>query len=66
VIRAGDKVLGNVVYNNYNGGDTTYEWGPRDVFVVELRPFNDLSGTVPQNVRAIRKELIHAVFWRRR
>jgi hypothetical protein len=38
---------------------------PRDVFVVELRPFNDLSGAVPQNVRAIRKELIHAVFWRR-
>jgi hypothetical protein len=38
---------------------------PRDVFVVELAPFNDLTGEIPANVRAVRKELIHAIFWRR-
>ena len=35
---------------------------PRDVMVVELRPFGDFEG-VPENIKSLRKELIHAQFW---
>ncbi|MGH9895424.1 MAG: toll/interleukin-1 receptor domain-containing protein, partial [bacterium] len=35
---------------------------PRDVLVVELRPFAGFEG-VPENIENLRKELIHAQFW---
>jgi hypothetical protein len=35
---------------------------PADVFVVELFPYDELSGT-PANIDRIRKRLIHAKFW---
>ncbi|MCA1708472.1 MAG: toll/interleukin-1 receptor domain-containing protein, partial [Actinobacteria bacterium] len=35
---------------------------PRDVMVVELRPFERFEG-VPENIKSLRKELIHAQFW---
>ena len=35
---------------------------PRDVMVVELRPFEGFEG-VPENIKNLRKELIHAQFW---
>ncbi|MGH8576663.1 MAG: toll/interleukin-1 receptor domain-containing protein [Gammaproteobacteria bacterium] len=35
---------------------------PRDVVVVELRPFEGFEG-VPENIENLRKELIHAQFW---
>ena len=35
---------------------------PLDVMVLELRPFDSFEG-VPQNIKDLRKELIHAQFW---
>ena len=35
---------------------------PRDVMVVELRPFEGFQG-VPESINSLRKELIHAQFW---